>query len=256
MVDMTNNPRTTLSRPMGVETRRARAATSPPHSEQIAPNHPLVAGSPLSKGTVVSRAHDQMTKAAEDFGTALDDIHPERLMPDALAGAVDSASQEPCTAIDRAVKAVHGRAREADEAVNNAYAALAPSLDIAGELRAGRAWGRLKGTLDAAPNAQVVGVAHQLIREADTDELGVLSSELRSYLRAHNLPSDWLAGALAQAAPALRDAMERAHRAAKAQVLAESNSRALHRAMDEARRTGAFRAPRLVDPGPHDPDTA
>lgn len=88
--------------------------------------------------------------------------------------------------------------------------------DVAAQLAADRYWQRALRTLDAITGApKVAAAAQDLIANADDSQIPVLAEELEPYLASRNVPTGWLAGALAGRVDGLEDAQADATLAAR-----------------------------------------
>jgi hypothetical protein len=250
-------PTVAMAKPMRYETRgdalaeRLLDAAATPRQ----PESTSFAGAPR-QDTALARAHQHMVSAADNFETAMSGIDRGSLTDEGLLAVVAGAAKRPTTAIAEAERAVQDLTRSTAERVESIRNELSPRGDLAAEMRAGRTWERFRRILDGAPPNRVIGVAHELVGEADPAELGVLAEELGPYLKSRQLPADWLAAALTDVSPELKQAAERAAKAVKAQQIVEANVRSLRKAMTAARQTGSWRKPPLINPAErHDPDS-
>jgi hypothetical protein len=256
MVDMTDSSRTTLSRPMGVETRRRvpnDAATTGPEKPKPTGAGPI-RGEPTS--TPIAKAAQAIENALSTFEDAWADIANAegrgQLTMDGRAVRVADVDQS--GAVDEAVAQVAARAKKADADYKAARTGLAPHSNTAVDaLNHNQWWSRTVRELDGTPAEKLVGTAQRVIETAEGPELGWASVELPSYLRTRNVDDGWVNGALEQVNPKLKAAAETLRKAAQARAIISSNARAAKRAMASAAH-GSYKRPLLVDPAKYDPN--
>ncbi|MGO9154647.1 hypothetical protein [Mycobacterium sp.] len=128
-----------------------------------------------------------------------------------------------------------------------------PEDDAAAQLAAAAFWRRSSAQLDAAKNPlQIASVAQELINSAETPvEIACLTKELPGYLKARQVPSGWLPGALAAKVTGGSEAQAEADRAAKGLAVATRNHQAVVRAVTQNTDIGPLVSPSVADSGPY-----
>jgi hypothetical protein len=249
-----------LSRPMSVETRRRPddTATTPVRPK---PTGVPFAGEPTSQqrttpfGTLHQRISDALDKFEGNARTVFDGEQNGLVTQEGRTELLRDAASQPLAEIDAAETAANGLASAADDGYQKTRAGLSPRAASATDaLNHSMWWARVSRELDSIPTEKVAAVCQRLIADAASNELGWLAIELPSYLRARNVPTDWLDAALCQVHAGLRQTADRRRLAHQAADIIASNARTARKALASAA-SGSYKRPRLVNPSPtYDPD--
>jgi hypothetical protein len=160
--------------------------------------------------------------AARRYAETIEAVGAQGFDERGKAAVIESFGQTGAAqAVDTAIEAADAEVGRLAEEVVAERDKLAPANDTATQLAASRTWDRGKHSLEAAKGtggASVVTAARNLVRDAKPGELAVLSEELKPWLAAEGLPTEWIDGELARQAPALAEAQAK-HREAELRVL-------------------------------------
>ena len=244
----------TLSRPMRANERRVPDIPIRPRPSSAAPIN-----GQRGATTALGAAHKKISDALDKFESSWRDISAAEqsgnVTPEGRTQMVNDAAALPLNDIDEAEAQAADLVSVADNAYRQARSGLSPQAANATDaLNHSMWWGRTARELDATPSEKLVSAVQRLIAEAAPDELGWAATELPSYLRSRSVdPDDWLAAALHQVHPGLRQAAERRKLAHQAADIIASNARTARKALASAA-SGSYRRPRLVSVDQYDPD--
>jgi hypothetical protein len=181
---------------------------------------------------------DRATRyAARQYAKHVDNVQQTNLDErDKHSAASAFGSTEAAKAADERIEAAEQeRDRLRDEA-QKVRDSIAPASDTASQLQAQRVWERARHALDAAQKnapAKTVATARNIVRDAKPEELPTLAEELKPYLAAEELPTDWLDGEIIRAAPEYA-AAKQAHADADRRVIKLRHNAAVVRRAYEA----------------------
>jgi hypothetical protein len=196
-----------------------------------------------------------LDKFEDDVAPILNAEQSGTITPQGRSEMVHDAARPALDAINQAEAAAADLAGAADNAYKKTRAVLSPRAASATDaLNHSMWWQRTSRELDSVPTEKVAAVCQHLIADAAPDELGWLATELPSYLRSRDVPSDWVDAALRQVHPGLRSAANRRRLTRQAADIIASNARSARKALGSAA-SGSYKRPRLVNPSPkYDPD--
>lgn len=182
-----------------------------------------------ANATTSQRAWASAQHAADAFDAYIKSLAPlagdprysEHTIRETIAQFANTAAAQD---VERTLQAVQKMAEDTKAAVDRTREKFLRPGDTAAELRNTRYWNRTQSVLDREGAAAI----HSIINDAKPEEIGVLLQELPPYLRSRgkDLPID-LDDLVGRHVPEYGVARERAARAEKARIHAETNAKRL-----------------------------
>lgn len=210
---------------------------------------------PKDDAKPIAAAAALLQNAATKFENHLARINPAGLDQTRLHSEIAAFADSPAAAqVDEAIALAAKREADAQQAVADIITNLSQPGDTAQELRNSRAWERAARQLDNAPGDHIAEVARKLIANAADDELGVLLTELPSYLDSQGAGSDWIEHVTAERVPELAAARKAAQKAAQSRQILNHDAELLRGRIMNTPAPQAYTPIKFIDVEKYDPD--
>jgi hypothetical protein len=212
---------------------------------------------PKADAKPVAAAAELLRNAARKFENHLSSINPAGLDQKRLHNEISAFADSPAAAqINEAIALATKREADAEARVAQVMKSLSPQGDTAQELRNTRVWERAARQLDSAHTNQVAEVARKLIANSSDDELGVLLTELPSYLDSQGAGSDWLEHVAAERVPELAAAKKAAKLAAQSRQIVTHDAGLLRGRIMNTSAPQSYTPVAFIPVGKYDPDVS